>query len=220
MARMLERGVDQASGLRRSMPATGGPVLPVAGAGEHPECAVRLAIALADAGTTLTVVSDFEAVLQGLSRERSRAGLRAVHSQALGPGLQGLAGLSARSALTLVAVDDLRLARGLGLPATEAVVLSGADTEAIATAYARIKALVGLGAIRDVCTLFDRGTGGAPARHGHLRLARAAARFLGVELAFGGAAPDAPVPGAWRRLAEDLAEWSRECGGRTAWRPH
>jgi hypothetical protein len=31
---MLERGVDQATGLRRSMTPHGGPVLPVAGAGE------------------------------------------------------------------------------------------------------------------------------------------------------------------------------------------
>jgi len=136
-----------------------------------------------------------------------------------GTDLLRLSTIAARADVVLVAVDDGRLARGLALPASEAVVLAGADTEALATAYARIKALVGLGSIRDVCTLFGRGSGGAPARMGHERLAQTAARFLGVDLAFGGAAPDTLMPGAYRRLADDLADWARGRGG-AAWRPH
>jgi hypothetical protein len=217
---MLERGHDQASGLRRSMPRRSGTVLPVAGAGEHPEFVGRLAQALCDGGMKVTVVSDFDAVLEHLASGRARGGLTAMHSSRAGVDLQRLPAISERAALTLVAVDDGRLARGLALPANEAVVLAGADTEALATAYTRIKALVGRGAIRDVCTLFDRGTAGAPARLGHERLAQTAARFLGVELAFGGAAPDTTSPGDYRRLADDLAQWARGCGEGAAWRPH
>lgn len=217
---MLDRGQDQAAGLRRVMPRRGGPVLPLAGAGEHPECVVRLAQALADSGTRVTVVSDFDAVIEQIGRGRPRGGLTAIHSRQAGDDLQGLASIAARAHLTLVAVDDGRLARGLSLPSSEAVVLAGADTEALATAYARIKAMVGLGSIRDVCALFGRGTGGAPARLGHERLAQAVQRFLGVELAFGGAAPDTTLPGDYRRLADDLAEWARGRGEGATWRPH
>jgi hypothetical protein len=217
---MLDRREDQASGLRRFMPRPGGPMLPLAGAGEYPEFVVGLARAYADAGTSVTVVSDFDSVLAQLAEGRARHRLTALHSAAAGDALERLPVIAAGSALTLVAVDDRRLARGLAVPASEAVVVAGADTESLATAYARIKALVGLGSIRDVVTLFGRGSGGAPARHGHARLASTAARFLGVELAFGGAAPDAPVAGAWRRIAEDLTDWAHDCAGRTAWRAH
>jgi hypothetical protein len=217
---MLERGDDQASGLRRSMPGRGGPVLPVAGVGEHPEFVGRLAQALCDGGMRVTVVSDFDAVLDHLATGRVRGGLRAIHSRQAGVELQHLPSISERAELTLVAVDDGRLARGLALPVNEAVVLAGADTEALATAYMRIKALVGRGAIRDVCTLFERGTAGAPARLGHERLAQTAARFLGVELAFGGAAPDTAAPSAYRRLADDLAQWARGRVREATWRPH
>jgi len=216
---MLDRGDDQASGLRRSMPRRGGAVLPVAGAGEHPEFVVRLAQAFADGGTRTAVVSDFDAVLEQLAQGRPRNRLTAIHSMQAGTDLLRLSTIAARADVVLVAVDDGRLARGLALPASEAVVLAGADPEALATAYARIKALVGLGSIRDVCTLFGRGSGGAPARMGHERLAQTAARFLGVDLAFGGAAPDTLMPGAYRRLADDLADWARGRGG-AAWRPH
>jgi hypothetical protein len=217
---MLERGDDQASGLRRSMPRRGGPVLPVAGAGEHPEFVGRLAQALCDGGMKVMVLSDFESVLEHLATGRTRIGLSAMHSRQAGGELQRLAAISERAELTLVAVDDGRLARGLALPVNEAVVLAGADTEALATAYTRIKALVGRGAIRDVCTLFERGTAGAPARRGHERLAQTASRFLGVELAFGGAAPDTAAPSAYRRLAEDLAHWARGHAREATWRPH
>lgn len=216
---MLEPWQDQASGLRRSLPRRGGAVLPVAGAGEHPECVVRLAQAFADGGARTTVVSDFDELVERLDRGRPRARLTVLRSADAGEDLHRLPGLAARSDLVLVAVDDGRIARGLALPASEAVVLSGADAEAIATAYARIKALVGLGSIRDVCTLFGHGSAGAPARLGHARLAQTAARFLGVALAFGGAAPDSPVPGAYRRLADDLADWARG-RGEAAWRSH
>jgi hypothetical protein len=216
---MLERGDDQASGLRRSMPRRGGAVLPVAGAGEFPEFVGRLAQALCDGGLKVSVVSDFEAVLDHLARGRMRSGLTAMHSRQAGPGMQRLAGIGANAALTLVAVDDGRLARGLALPASEAVVLAGADTQALATAYTRIKALVGRGSIRDVCTLFGRGSAGGPARRGHERLAQTASRFLGVQLAFGGAAPDAAAASAYRQLADDLAQWARGCAQEAAWRP-
>jgi hypothetical protein len=217
---MLDRGNDQAAGLRRAMPRRGGPVLPVAGAGEHPDFVVRLAQALADNGTRVTVVSDFDAVIEQLARARPRNGLTAIHSMQAGDDLQRLPSIAARAELTLVAVDDGRLARGLALPSSEAVVLAGADTEALATAYARIKAMVGLGSIRGVCALFGRGTGGAPARLGHERLAQTVHRFLGIDLAFGGAAPDTTMPGAYRRLADDLAEWARGQGEGATWRPH
>lgn len=216
---MLDRGDDQASGLRRSMRHRGGAVLPVAGAGEHPDFVVRLAQAFADGGMRTTVVSDFDAVLDGFARARPRARLTALHSLQAGDALGRLPVLASRADVVLVAVDDGRLARGLALPASEAVVLAGADTESLATAYARIKALVGLGSIRDVCTLFGRGSGGAPARLGHARLAQTAARFLGVEIAFGGAAPDASMPQAYRRLADDLADWARG-RGEAAWQSH
>jgi hypothetical protein len=217
---MLDRGDDQASGLRRSMSRRGGPVLPVAGVGEHPEFVGRLAQALCDGGMRVTVVSDFDGVLDHLAKGRQRRGLSALHSQQAGSDLDRLMAISEQAELTLVAVDDSRLARGLSLPVSEAVVLAGADTEALATAYTRIKALVGLGSIRDVCTLFDRGTAGAAARRGHERLAQTASRFLGVDLAFGGAAPDTSSPSAYRRLAEDLARWTRGHDGSPTWRPH
>jgi hypothetical protein len=217
---MLDRGQDQAAGLRRAMPRRGGPVLPLAGAGEYPEFVVLLALALADSGMRVTVVSDFDAVIEQIGRGRPRRGLTAIPSRQAGDDLQGLASISARAQLTLVAVDDGRLARGLSLPSSDAVVLAGADTEALATAYARIKAMVGLGSIRDVCALFGRGTGGAPARLGHERLAQAVQRFLGVDLAFGGAAPDTTLPGDYRCLADDLAEWVRGRGEGATWRPH
>lgn len=217
---MLDRGMDQAAGLRRAMPRRGGPVLAVAGAGEHPECVVRLAQALADGGVPVAVVSDFDTVIDRLRGGRPRTGLRAIPARQAGPGLQGLQEIAGHAALTLVAVDDARLARGLALPASEAVVLSGADAEGLATAYARIKAMVGLGSIREVCAVFGRGTGGAPARLGHERLAQAVRRFLGVDLAFAGAAPDSPMAGAYRRIADDLADWARGREERSTWRPH
>jgi hypothetical protein len=191
------------------MPRRGGPVLPVAGAGEHPEFVGRLAQALCDGGMKVTVVSDFDGVLDHLAKGRQRQGLSAIHSQLAGTDLQRLMAISEQAELTLVAVDDARLARGLSLPVSEAVVLAGADTEALATAYTRIKALVGLGSIRGVCTLFERGSAGAAARRGHERLASTASRFLGVDLSFGGAAPDTASPSAYRRLADDLAQWAR-----------
>ena len=160
---MLDRGNDQAAGLRRAMPTRGGRVLPVAGAGEHPDFVVRLSQALADNGTRVTVVSDFDAVIEQLGRARPRRGLTAIPSLHTGDDLQRLTSIAERAELTLVAVDDGRLARGLSLPTSEAVVLAGADTEALATAYARIKAMVGLGSIRAVCALFGRGIG-APRR--------------------------------------------------------
>jgi hypothetical protein len=217
---MLDRGDDQASGLRRSMTHRAGAVLPVAGAGEQPDLVVRLAQALADGGTRVTVVSDFDAVIDAFQRSRPRSRLSVLHSRQAGDGLQRLSAIAGRAELTLVAVDDGRLARGLAVPASEAVVLSGADTEGLATAYARIKALVGLGSIRDVCTMFGRGSGGAPARLGHQRLAQTAARFLGVELAFGGAAPDTSVASDYRRLADDLADWACVRTEGKPWRPH
>lgn len=217
---MLDRGMDQAAGLRSAMPRRGGTVLAVAGAGEHAECVVRLAQALADGGVPVAVVSDFDAVIDRLRVARPRERLRAIHALHAGPELQGLAEIAERAALVLVAVDDARLARGLALPATEAVVLSGADAEGLATAYARIKALVGLGSIREVCAVFGRGTGGAPARRGHERLAQTVRRFLGVDLAFAGAAPDASMTAAYRRLADDLTDWARGRGERSTWRPH
>ncbi|MFZ4759401.1 MAG: hypothetical protein ACOYLX_14670 [Burkholderiaceae bacterium] len=217
---MLDAGQDQASGLRRSMPRRGCPVLPVAGAGEHPEFVVRLAQAIADRGTKVTVISDFDEVLTRIAQSRQRPGLAALPASQAGDDLERLASFAERAGLVLVAVDDARIARGLALPSTEAVVLAGADPEALATAYARIKALVGLGSIREVCTLFGRGSGGAPARLGHQRLAQTASRFLGVDLAFVGAAPDTAVPSAYRRLADDLADWARARGEGVAWRPH
>jgi hypothetical protein len=217
---MLERGVDQATGLRRSMTPRGGPVLPVAGAGEHPGFVARLAQALCDGGLRVALVSDFDDVLEQISRGQPRRDLAAMHSLEVGSGLQRLGVISASADLTLVAVDDARLARGLTMRASEAIVLSSSDTQAIATAYARIKALVGLGSVRDVCTLFDRGSASAEVRLGHDRLAQTAWRFLGIDIAYGGAAPDISMPGGYRRLADDLADWSRNRSGRWTGLPH
>jgi len=215
---MLDPRDDQASGLRRSMSRRGGQVLALVGAGEHPQLAGRLARALADGGTVLTLVSDFEGLLEDLARAAPRARLSSIHSRQSGDVVHGLATVAGRGALTLFAVDDERLARGPALPASEAVVLACADTEALATAYTRIKALVGHGSVNDVCTLF--GPGGAPARRGHERLERMAERFLGVGLAFGGAAPDPARAGAWRRLADGVADWAFSSKGGAGWRPH
>jgi hypothetical protein len=217
---MLDREVDQASGLRRSMSRRRGRVLPIAGAGDDPGVVVRLAQALADVGSEVTVVSDLESVVDGFQRARSRRGLVAMPSWQAGCDLERLPTIAEHCDLTLVAVDDRRLAEGLELRSCGAVVFSGADAESLATAYARIKALVGLGSIREVCTVFDRGSGGAPARRGHARLAQTAARFLGVNLAFGGAVPDTTAPGAYRALAADLAEWARSGDAEVTWRTH
>lgn len=215
---MLERGLDQASGLRRSLRRRGGPVLAVAGAGEHADVVGRIAQALADGGLPVTLVTDFDAVMDVVACARPRPGLVAYRSHGGDDAMRRIGQLAQRSALTLAAVDDGRLARGLALPASDALVLAGADDEALATAYARIKALVGLGSIREVRTVFGPGAGGAPARLGHARLAGAAARFLGVDLEFGGAAPDTPAPSAYRRLADELAAWVRGGEG-AAWSP-
>jgi hypothetical protein len=217
MSLMLERGVDQASGLRRSLRIRSGPVLAVAGAGEHAGTVGRIAQALADRGLRVTLVTDFDAVMDGVAAARSRPGLVAYRAHRGDDAMRGIGLLAQRSTLTLAAVDDVRLARGLALPASDALVLAGADDEALATAYARIKALVGLGSVREVRTVFGPGAGGAPARRGHARLAGAASRFLGVDLEFGGSAPDTPAPGAWRRLAEELAAWARGGEQGAAW---
>ena len=205
---MLDHGQDQASGLRRSMNPAGGRLLPVAGAGEHPGFVSRLAQSLCDGGLRIALVSDFDQELAQLAQGRHRNGLMARHTLQLGPDLRLLDSVCEQVDLTLVAVDDRRLVRGLNLPVNEAVVLAGAGPEAIATAYARIKAMVGFGSVREVCTLFERGSSSASARNGHERLAQAASRFLGIDLAFGGAAPAAAVPGGYRRLADDLADWA------------
>ena len=194
---MLERGVDQATGLRRSMTPHGGPVLPVAGAGEHPAFVARLAQALCDGGLRVALVSDFDDVLEQIKRGQPRRELAAMHSLEVGSGLQRLGIISASADLTLVAVDDARLARGLTMRASEAIVLASSDTQAIATAYARIKALVGLGSVRDVCTLFDRGSASADVRLGHDRLAPADLQIVGE--------PGAGGPGAVVVLAGEHA---------------
>lgn len=215
---MLERGLDQASGLRRSLRRRGGPVLAVAGAGEHPDVVGRLAQALADGGVPVVLVSDFATVIDVVAGGRPRAALLAIGPDAGDDAMRRIGALAQRAALTLAAVDDRRLAHGLALPAADALVLAGADDEALATAYARIKALVGLGSIRGVRTVFGRGAGGAPARAGHARLAGAAARFLGVDVGFGGAAPDTTAPSAYRGLARELAAWTRIDAG-VPWSP-
>jgi len=215
---MLDTRDDQASGLRRSMPRRAGQVLALVGAGEHPQLAGRLAQALADGGSALTLVSDFDELLEYIGRSARRAGLSSMHSRQAGDALHRRSALAGRGVLTLFAVDDERLAHGPALPASEAVVLACADTEGLATAYARIKALVGRGAVMDVCTLF--GAGRVPARLGHERLERMAERFLGVGLAFGGAAPHPARAGEWRRLADGVADWARSNRGGDGWRPH
>jgi len=164
-------------------------------------------------------------------RDDQASGLRRSMSRRRGPVLAllgageqpQLAGRFARAlaeggtGLTLVAVDDERLARGSALPACEALVLARADTEGLATAYARIKVLVGRSEVGEVCMLF--GAGGVPARRGHERLERMAQRFLGVGLAFGGAAPHPARSGAWRRLADGVADWAFSSKGGAGWRP-
>lgn len=215
---MLDLRDDQASGLRRSMSRRGGRVLVLVGAGEHPQLAGRLARALADGGTLLTLVSDFDGVLAQLALGGPCAGLSSMHSRQAGDALHRLPSGAGRGGLTLFAVDDARLARGPALPSREAVVLACADTEGLATAYTRIKALVGRGAVDEVCTLF--GPGGTLAHRGHARLERMAERFLGVGLAFGGAAPHPARTGAWRRLADGVADWAFSSKGGAAWRPH
>ena len=203
---MLDRRHDQASGLRRSMSGRAGRVLALVGAGEHPQLAGRLAEALADGGTVSRLISDVDGLLEHLARGAPRPGLSSMHArQAVGVPHHRTPG-AGRGALTLFAVDDARLARGPLLHVSEAVVLACADTEGLATAYARIKALVGHGSVSEVCTLF--GPGGAPARRGHERLERMVDRFLGVGLAFGGVAPHPARAGAWRRLAEGVADWA------------
>ena len=206
---MLEPGHDQASGLRRFMSRRTAQILPVAGSGEHPGYVVRLAQSLCDTGLRVALVTDFDQELEQAMQGRPRKGFVALHAIEIGHGLSALTTLSEQCDITLVAVDDARLARGLSLPAHEAVVVSGSGPEAIATSYARIKALVGLGSIREVCTLFDRVSAGEAARSGHRRLAQATSKFLGVDLAFVGAAPEPWGPGGYRPLAEALADWTR-----------
>jgi hypothetical protein len=218
---MLEPGLDQASGLRRFMEQRTERILPVAGCAEHPGYAVRIAQSLCDAGLRVTLVSDFDQELDFAAQCRSRKGFSAMHALQMGHAMRDLSALSSQADLTLVAVDDARLARGLTLGAHEAVVLTGADPQAIATAYARIKALVGLGPVREVRTLFDRCSAGEPAQQGHRRLAQAVTRFLGVDLSFGGAAPEPWAPGGYRPIAEALDDWSRfRTPRRSACLPH
>jgi len=217
---MLDASIDQASGLRRSLRRRRGPILPVAGAGEFPDFVGRLARALSDEGMAVAVVSDFDALLEELLRGRARRGLLAVHALHAGVDLQQLDEIAQSSELTLVAVDDRRLARGLSLSAQEAVVVAGTQTEQLATAYARVKALAGPGSIRDVCALFERGTAELDARRGHRRLAATASRFLGVEVAFGGAARAGLGCEGYRKLAQDLSAWAAERCSEGPWRRH
>lgn len=208
---MLEQGVDQASGLRRFMDRAAARILPVAGCSEHPGYAVRVAQSLCDAGLRVNLVSDFDQELELAAQGRSRKGFTALHALQIGLALRDLSSLSAQADLTLVAVDDARLARGLKMGAQEAVVLTAADPQAIATAYARIKALVERGSVRAVRTLFDRASAGADAEQGHRRLAQATARFLEVDLSFGGAAPEPWAPAGFKPIAQALDDWSRYC---------
>ena len=216
---MLEHGMDQATGLRRILPRRSGGVVLVAGALDHLECTTHLLRALASSASRLTVMSDLPALLERLPQGRGDALIETVLTRGQGSDLSVLAQVADPGTWTLVLVDDDRLSRGLGFEAREALVMTDADTEGLATSYLRIKALVEGASVRELSTVFTPGWGGGPARRGHARLARTAGRFLGVSLRFVGCAPQWPVHGAYQRLAEGVVD-SLGSLGEAKWRPH
>ena len=208
---MHESAVDQASGLRRVMAQVApqrGVLLNFLGAGEHPLLLARLSQAWSDAGLQLTVVTDFDPVFQAVQAHRRRFGLTILHALELGMTRQALERLAQASDLTVLALDDNRLARGIDLPCHAQAVLSGVSPESVATAYVRLKAGAGLGSPAEVCTLFDRVHESGPAVSAYQRLSQAASRFLGLRLSFGGVAPAASGAAEWQALAGSVHRWA------------
>jgi len=210
---MPEAILDQATGLRRVMsdPAQArAPVVNLLGAGDHPALLARLVQIWADQGLKVTVVTDFDRVFQGLNDSRRRFGLTVMHALESGLARHGVERLAAACDLTLLALDDNRLARGFDGPATIRLVLSGTSTEAVATAYVRLKATAGLGSSPEVCTLFDRDSEPQAALTAHRRFAQAATRFLGLHAATMGVAPEAMDRQGWEQLAGAIHRWATQ----------
>jgi len=208
---MRDRAADQASGLRQVMAhRRQGPVALVnlLGAGEHVDLLTRLVQVWADGGDRITVITDFDAVFSQLSDNRRRFSLTILHAVQLGLSRAAIERLARQSDLTVLALDDNRLARGCDLPACAQLVLSGTSPEDVATAYVRLKACAGFGSPAEVCTLFDRGSAQTVALSAHQRLAHAASRFLGLRLACAGVAPQGASIGDWQRLAVSIGRWA------------
>lgn len=208
---MHDRATDQATGLRQIM---GHPnkapcaLVNLLGAAEHAAVLARLVQIWADAGDRITVVTDFDSVFSQLNENRRRFGLTVLHALQLGLSKGAIARIAQGSDLTVLALNDSRLARGLELPACPQLVLSGTSPEAVATAYVRLKAAAGYGSPTEVCTLFDRGSAPTVALSAHQRLAHAASRFLGLRLDCAGVAPEATSVEAWQRLAGSIGRWA------------
>jgi len=208
---MHESALDQASGLRRVMAHIDSDrrsVINLLGTGEHPLMLARLAQAWSESGLQVTVITDFDSVFQAIHDHRRRFGLSVVHAFQLGLTRGGIMRLAAAADLTVLALDDNRLARGLDLPGYAPMVMSGTSPESVATAYLRLKAGAGLGSPAEVCTLFDRDSDQVKALTAHQRLAQAASRFLGLRLSYAGVAPGAAATGEWRTLADALSRWA------------
>ncbi|MFN5512411.1 MAG: hypothetical protein ACK44L_12070 [Burkholderiales bacterium] len=208
---MRDRAADQASGLRQVMAhrdKNSGALVNLLGAGEHAPLLARLVQIWADAGGRITVITDFDLVFSQLRENRRRFGLTVLHAMQLGLSRGAIERIALESDLTVLALDDNRLARGFDLPACAQLVLSDSSPEAVATAYVRLKACAGLGSPTEVCTLFDRGSAPTVALAAHQRLAHAASRFLGLRLDCAGVAPEPIAVEAWQRLAGSIGRWA------------
>lgn len=208
---MPEATLDQASGLRRVMAQSlqaQAAIVNLLGAGDHPAILARLVQIWADEGLKVTVITDFDRVFQVLHANRRRFGLTVLHALESGLARHGIERLAAESDLTVLALDDNRLARGVDGPDAIRLVLSGTSTESVATAYARLKATAGLGSSPEVCTLFDRSSVPDAAMIAHRRFALAANRFLGICPACAGMAPEATDRDAWKQLASEIGRWA------------
>jgi flagellar biosynthesis protein FlhG len=128
----------------------------------------------------------------------------------------GFARLSAPPSLVIVNLaPGFEAAQALLPGEAELMLVTRATPRAVTATYARIKEQVQRHGRRRFRLLVNR-AGGREAASLHARMARAASRFLGAELAYAGCIPAGALPGsaAWTAIAQTLPQWTlAEYGG-------
>jgi len=223
---MLDDGVDQAAGLRRYQIARPAPrsgwVLPVLGGTDHLEALVPLLTAWIEIDCGVRLVSDCSEVLAVVGQTWAPPTLEAGRVQDVQDLDRGALAEPISTGVTVWVMSDRCLMTLPRVSMMGVLVLGGAGTAALATAYARIKALRACGPIPQLWMIGvpTVASDAADAQSGLARLTETVTRFLDVKLAWASAAPRAAQPADYRRLAQRLAGSVRQQAGGGACRVH
>lgn len=221
---MFEAGLDQASGLRRLFGGAGRLPVPVLALGcgladrSRHSAALAMAEALVRAGWNPLILdllgppdrSESDPSSSRLPRIRGPeaatilAGGNDLHEVADSPWTRRSSGFD----VLLAVADPLHLARVAAGTIDRMAMLAGADPVSLARAYAQIKVAALDHGVSEFVVAFPAGGCRDSTLAAHERLARAASRFVGARVAFGGfVAPDGRAREGWDRLALLAGAW-------------